>query len=187
MRPSAEEMESFVPGTRAIATIKATKSAIALFREYVAATSQSPVEVTDMAEDDLVDLIKGFLQTITKEDGEPYEPGSLHCLWYGLKRYFRENDIKISEDNYHQIGKHLGARCKLLKREGKGNLPNKADNATIAELKTIFDRKVAGAHSPYAMINALVLFCLLLGRRARKELRSTCLGDLIVQVLVISF
>ena len=68
-------------------------------------------------------------------------------------------------------------------REGKGNLPNASDNTTNDEVHTLFKRKVAGVHSPLALLNAMVLFCLVLGRRAREELRSTCFGDLVVEVV----
>ena len=51
-----------------------------------------------MDRNNLVKLLKSFYQKIKKSDGEPYEPGSLRTMHYGVLRFFREQfQIEFSD------------------------------------------------------------------------------------------
>jgi hypothetical protein len=103
-------------------------------------------------------------------------------MFFGVKRYLL-TDLKLPlvPSDFKEVGDHLKAACKMLKQNGKGNLPCKMDSLTLDEVAQLFEQKVAGSHSPLAIRNAVVIMCLVLGRRARSELKSTCLGDLKIE------
>ena len=76
--------------------------------------------------------------------------------FFALQRHFK-NDLKIhlNEAGMIRIKKQLAAKCKMLRRAGKGNLPNRSCELTKSEVKLLFTSGVCGSHSPSAIINAV--------------------------------
>lgn len=167
-------------------TRNSTNTAVNLlnvYRQRIApGTHLTPFQ--DMPTTELVKLMKNFFQTVRRENNELYEPSSLITIFFGIKRHFTQDlGINFEHPQLKELGAHLTAACKALKRKGKGKLPNRIDPLTPHEVKLLFSSGSAGPHNPLALRNAMVVICLILGRRARSELRSTCLGDLVVEVV----
>ena len=169
--PSPHEIESFLQSMKSENSIKSTTNAMAILTDYKlkAYKNNEPFETMDKSE--FVNLLLCFFQSIKKADGTEYEPSSLKTMFYGIKRHMIDIlKLDLSEYDMKRVTSHIGASCKKLRQNGKGNFPNAASDLTAAEVQLLFERDVAGKHSPLALRNAMVIFCLILGRRARSEL-----------------
>ena len=178
------ELQSFADNQKSLNTQRSTKTTMCLLEQYKVEAFNYTNGFETMDRNNLVKLLKSFYQKIKKSDGEPYEPGSLRTMHYGVLRFFREQfQIEFSDSQTGEIVKHLGAVNKSLRKKGKGNLPNKSDALTNKETHLFFEGKAAGDHHPKALRNAIQVFSLILGRRGATEQRSFCFGDMIVIVI----
>ena len=109
---------------------------------------QRNIEVIAPAE--LGTYLAMFIMSVRKEIGgqmEDYEPGSLLSTFNSIGRYLRgvgyTEDLTLSPSFQH-CRDVLASKRKLLKSEGKGNLPNKAQAFTAADIKVLFNKNVLG-------------------------------------------
>ena len=155
------ELQSFADNQKSLNTQRSTKTTMCLLEQYKVEAFNYTNGFETMDRNNLVKLLKSFYQKIKKSDGEPYEPGSLRTMHYGVLRFFREQfQIEFSDSQTGEIVKHLGAVNKSLRKKGKGNLPNKSDALTNKETHLFFEGKAAGDHHPKALRNAIQVFSL---------------------------
>ena len=177
-------LDAFVKNQQSSNMRKSTENAVNLLGQYKvqAFNYAGGYDTLEMAT--LVKLLKSFYQKVCKEDGQPYEPGSLRTMHYGILRHLREQySIEFTDSENRDIVSHLGAVNKNLRKLGKGSLPNKSDALTSLETNLLFEKGAAEGHHPIALRNAIQMFSLILGRRGSSEQRSLCFGDMHVIVV----
>ena len=104
------ELENFVNQQKSANTQKSTKVTISLLNQYKtqAFGNTQPFDIIERTE--LIKIMKSFYQKVKKSNGDPYEPGSLKTMHYGIIRYFRdEMHIELSNSENNDIVHHLGA------------------------------------------------------------------------------
>ena len=79
---------------------------------------------------ELNDFLSEFIVTVKRKDGGNYEPSSLRGFKASFNRHLK--DVKYSKSivedgEFEQTRKALDDRCKLLKKEGRGNRPFAAE------------------------------------------------------------
>ncbi|XP_019616227.1 PREDICTED: LOW QUALITY PROTEIN: uncharacterized protein KIAA1958-like [Branchiostoma belcheri] len=135
----------------------------------------------DILPEELDGLLGSFFLGIKKDSGEDYEPDSLTSKQRSIARYLKEKgypvDI-ISDRKFAHSRECLLAKRKSLKKDGKGNRPNRADPLSQAEIKLLEKKQLIGPQNPDSLIAGLWLNnTRLFGMRSRQEHCSMLWGD----------
>ena len=189
--PSLEETENFAENLLSASTRKKTEGdikTISLFMAAKAAHLRASGEdpsfwekpVIELSEEEIVTTMKNFAIGARTEKGAAYEPVSLQTFWYSLKRHLKPSGMDFSQQIFSQVTDHLKCAFKKLRSEGGGQGPKTSNGLTAEEINFFFSSKCAGAHHPRALINALVIYVMWMGRRGMKELHKMKYGDLYI-------
>ncbi|CAG2240035.1 unnamed protein product [Mytilus edulis] len=98
--------------------------------------------------DELDLLLARFFMTAKKCDGGDYEPDTLKSIQGSINRHLTEkhcniNLIKDKECKHSRVV--LVSKRKLLRQNGKGNKPKKAEPLTKEEIDILYQKKLLGA------------------------------------------
>ena len=111
-----------------------------------------------------------------------YEPSRLRGFISSFYRHLKERKYPsniIENIAFEQTRKSLEARCKKLKKDGKGNKPNAAQALTDHEINTLYQQNQLGILNAEALLNTLWLFnSLHFGLRGCDEHRQMSWGDI---------
>ena len=123
-----------------------------------------------------------FIYSVKRKDGGDYEPSSLRGFISSFHRHLKERKYPsniIENIAFEQTRKSLQARCKKLKKDGKGNKPNAAQALTDHEINTLYQQNQLGILNAEALLNILWLFnSLHFGLGGCDEHRQMCWGDI---------
>ena len=135
--------------------------------------------------EDLNTALEKFYVEIRKHDGEKYEPDSLRVMLAALDRYLKEKSYpySISRDKIFSSSKSvLEGVARTLRKEGKGNKPNRARSLTDAEEEELWASGQLGFHSPRSLVNTVFFtFCMGNAMRGREKHHSMQIEDLEIQ------
>ena len=135
---------------------------------------------------ELCNLLCRFFLSVRKADGSNYEPNTLRGLMSSYERHSRRHDYEYSLTNSIQFAKLrevMKSKQRELKRQGLGNLPNKADAVTDDDIEKLWQCNQLGAANPESIINTLWFFSTIhFGTRTAEEHRNMCWGDLQLKV-----
>ena len=178
---SDEEVKEFTEKLENENTKKKTFYDIKVFKEYLDACDEKR-EIEDIMPVELQEIIKKFVLTVRKKNGEEYKPSSLRAFIQSIDRYLCKNNYGFSvlnDKEFHELLDILRKKQKQLKSIGKGNRPNAANPLSDEDVDTFYSRKVLGIHSPRALLNTLWMNnCTFFGMRPGKKHRDLCWGDL---------
>ena len=143
------EFNDFAEEQECLNNKRSTQNALNLLSQYKVQAFDYTQSYDAINRDDLVFLLKSFYQKVRKENGDPYEPGSLRTMHYGILRHLRDEcKIDFSSAENRDIVKHLGVVNKSLRKQGKGSLPNKSDALANQETVAFFEQWSASKHHP---------------------------------------
>ena len=180
---SDDELMDFVNRQENENTKKKTGHDIDIFRVFLRTVRGIPedTDIHDIPAEELNGHIASFIVNVRCRDGGEYESGSLRGFFSSIDRHLR----------HHRNGKTLvesevfsGARDALkakqidLKKQGKGNRPNRADPLSDEDVEEIFRARQLGNHSSQAIINTLWLYnSVCFGMRGGAEHHELRWGD----------
>ncbi|CAH1268933.1 Hypp4032 [Branchiostoma lanceolatum] len=101
--------------------------------------------------DELDEMLGRFLLGKRKDTGEEYEPDSLTSKVRSIARYLKEKSYPadiVTDRRFAHFRECLVAKRKSLKKVGKGNIPNRADPLSKAEMKILKKKKLLGPYKP---------------------------------------
>ena len=169
-------------------TAKKTFYDIQLLSAFIKETTPDYADIPpeNLPPEILDNLISKFIMTIKKRNGEEYEPVSLRSFFSSFQRHnllHKNYNINILTDpRFSKARKTLSAKQKSLKRDGKGNTPNKAAGLTEEEIDTLYQQGVMGLTNPEAMLNTLWFNNTThFGLRGVTAHRAMCWGDVTLQ------
>ena len=102
-----------------------------------------------------------FIIAAKNKDDSDYEPTSLRGIISSIDRKLRRHiyDHYIGGDEKHTkfplTKETLKTKMKLLKKQGKGNKPNRAQPITDSELDILYESNLLGGSSPEALLNSM--------------------------------
>ncbi|XP_070550399.1 uncharacterized protein KIAA1958 homolog [Ptychodera flava] len=177
---SPAELDGFVSDQQNKETTRKTRYHISLFKQFLIENNDDR-EIKDNHPAELDPLVGRFLCVVRKEDGSEYEPSYLRGMLNSLERHLRwekyESSLTLGAE-FFMAREKLKAKQKELRKQGKGNLPNKADALTDDDINHLYEAQQLGPCTPQSVINTLWLNNMLhFGMRAVKEHRSLCWGD----------
>ena len=86
------------------------------------------------------------------QDGKPYEPDTLTSIHRSINRYVTKDLCKnysiIQGLEFTSSEETLKAKCKYLKRLGKGNKPEACESLSESEIEQLWTSNALGDHSP---------------------------------------
>ena len=126
-----------------------------------------------------------YLMNLTKDDGSSYEPDSLTSIHRAIDRYLGDmgySQSLVTSEDFKLSKQVLASKRKELKREGKGNRPNRAEPLTDGEEKLLWESEELGDSNPKCLQNAIwFLNTKVLGFRGSDESRQLKWGDITLE------
>ena len=139
-----------------------------------------PIEAIPPTE--LCPLLSKFLLGVRKSDGSNYEPGTLRGFISSFDRRLKKQQYGyslIQSIEFSKLREVLKFKQVELKKDGKGNLPNKSDEITDDEIELLWQKGQFGISSPQSIINTLWFYATVhFGLRGVDEHRNMCFGDM---------
>lgn len=131
---------------------------------------------------ELCTLLCRFFLSVRKSDGSNYEPNTLRGFMCSYERHLRRYDYEYSLSNsveFAKLREVLKSKQRELKRQGLGNLANKSEAITDAEIEKLWESNQMGARTPDSIINTLWFYTTVhFGMRSAEEHRNMCWGDI---------
>jgi integrase len=129
--------------------------------------------------------VGSFLMSLTKKNGDMYEPDTLTSFHRSINRKLEEIDYGydiVKAPEFKTSRDVLAAKRRELKQRGKGNRPNKAEPLTENEEEQLWTSGTMGLHSPESLFNMVwYLNTKLLGFRGSHESKQLKWGDIQLQ------
>ena len=94
--------------------------------------------------------------TVKRKHGGDYKPSILSCFVACFNRHLKNVKYlkSIVEDReFEPTRKTLDARCKLLKKEGRGNRPFAAEAISDNEVSVLYESNILGISSAKVLFN----------------------------------
>ena len=144
-------------------------------------SKQENRKIEEVQPQELNDFLSEFIVTVKRKDAGDYEPSSLRGLIASFNRHLKnvKYSKSIVEDReFEQTRKALDARCKLLKKEGRGNRPFADEAISDDEESVLYESNIVGISSAEALINtAWLMNSIHFGLRGCDEHRQMCWSD----------
>lgn len=161
-------------------TKRKTQNDLKVFNDFLLAKNETrAVEV--IPPDPLNEYICQFLLSVTKKNGQEYEPTTLRSFISSLERHLKSKNLNLSIVNgpeFHKAREVLKSKQKMLKKQGYGNKPKTAEPLTEAQLEKLYQAESLGDSNPRALIHSLWLVCTThFGMKTGQEVHSLCWGD----------
>ncbi len=90
---------------------------------------------------ELNEILSKFFMSVRKINGEEYQPATLRGMLSSFDRHLKQKNYARSLTNdpiFGQIKAVLTSKQRQLKRDGKGNLPNKSEALNYDEVNTLW-------------------------------------------------
>ena len=162
-------------------TVRGTNMAARNFGNYLE-TKGCQSSMIELDPDTLDSYIAGWILDLRKSDGQEFEPSSLTSYLANLNRFFnfqgKKFDIIKDKQTFELTHKTLKSRKRDLKKQGKGNFPNKACGLESGDEEKLWVKGCLGSGDPETLLNTVwYLTTKMLGFRGNHEARQLKWGD----------
>ena len=163
-------------------TLKKTMYDLKILKEYLQQPNiNEQRNIQDIPPTELSTILSRFFMSVRKANGEEYEPCSLRAFMSSFDRQlkrFNYGEFISTGPNFAQVREVLKSKQKLLKREGRGNYPNRAEPINDAEIDLLWEKNQLGSQTPDAILQTLWFYNTVhFGLRGRHEHHEMCWGD----------
>ena len=113
-------------------------------------------KIEEIQPHELNDFLSEFMVTVKRKHGGDYKPSILSCFVACFNRHLKNVKYlkSIVEDReFEPTRKTLDARCKLLKKEGRGNRPFAAEAISDNEVSVLYESNILGISSAKVLFN----------------------------------
>ena len=136
-------------------TKRTTQTWMTVWRKWCAARSINE-NIESFSPQVLDGILTKFYAEVRKQDGSEYEPDSLRVMQASLDRHLRQKYYPtniISGREFKKSQETLNAKAKVLRYQGKGKRPNKAQPYTRADEEIFWTEGTLGNHNGVALTN----------------------------------
>ncbi|OCT72690.1 uncharacterized protein KIAA1958 isoform X1 [Xenopus laevis] len=157
--PTCEERDHFIQEQKNKNTMRKTKSDISTLLSFTQQVKENR-KIEDIPHEELDLLLSKFILALKRKDGKEYEPHTVRCLIGSIDRYLKEQNYPqpILHGNNREFpltNKTLSAKIKYLKKQGKGNHPNKGEALTDEDIENLYKTEILSLHNPSSLLNLL--------------------------------
>ncbi|XP_070571326.1 uncharacterized protein KIAA1958-like [Ptychodera flava] len=150
-----EDIRKFVDGQKN--TKEKTKYEVNIFRRFVQQKYEVR-EINTIPSSQLDSYLQRYFYSTRKSKGDLHEPDTLSSHHRSIERFPSENNYEYSMTQSREFAKSrevLSAKRKSLKKEGKGNRPNKAEALTATEEELLWESGQLGGHNAKSLLNTI--------------------------------
>ncbi|XP_070188560.1 uncharacterized protein KIAA1958 homolog [Littorina saxatilis] len=107
---------------------------------------------------ELCKILCSFFMSLKKPDGKEYEPSTLRGLLSSIHRQLKSKKYcasVIDGPEFAQLREVVKTKQKIVKQEGCGNLPNRAQPLKDEDVDKLWQTKQLGVADPEAILNTL--------------------------------
>lgn len=156
-------------------TQRATKNAIKTFSDYL--EEKDLKTLTELADDDLPDILFNFYTDLRKVNGQEYKLQTLKCLRAGLNRYMKEKrNLDIIQDvKFTRTNEMFKAVTTKARKQGRGSTKNypPIEEDDLARLAAYFDHDFMNNPDPKKVQRCLLFYIIYwFCRRGRENLHA---------------
>jgi hypothetical protein len=155
-----DEIQQFIESNDNRNTSKKTLNDIKKVENFLKQRNENR-KIHKIPVNELDSLMANFIIAAKKKDGSDYEPTSIRGIISSIDRKLRRHRYGhyIGGDEKHTkfplTKETLKTKMKLLKKQGKGNKPNRAQPNTDSELDILYESNLLGGSSPEALLNSI--------------------------------
>lgn len=155
-----EEIQKFIESNDNKNTSKKTLYDVKLVQHHLKKKNENR-EIQEIPSEELDSLLADFLINARKKDGKEYEPSSLRGIISSLDRKLRRHRYghyicgDKTDTKFPLTKETLKTKLKVLKKQGKGNRPNRAQPMTDAELNSLYEQNLLGGTTPESLLNTI--------------------------------
>ena len=179
MRMTIEnEANKFIEDNVSMNTKKKTEFWLKKLQEHAQEIGFSQ-DIKTLSESQAANLMCSYLMSMKRDDGTNYELSSVNNFSSLIGKWLKDNEVGDIEGNafktYQEVKK---AKLKILKKDKKGNRPNRAEAVTFDEEDKLWENGDFGVHNPLALTRTMWWYSsMLFGLRGRDESRKMKWGD----------
>jgi hypothetical protein len=133
----------------------------------------------------LDDLLAIFFVSVRKEGGKEYEPCTLKGMHSSIARYLKEHSYSnslVTSAEFFKSREAIRSKCRQLKKQGKGNKPNKKRAPTQEEIKKMWESGALGSATPETLQHTIWwIVNTRFGKRVNKENQGMKWGDILLK------
>ena len=152
-----DDIDNFIFQNENENTRRKTLSHIKLLRQFLSEEGEFR-EIQNIPPMELDNYLCKFAISVRQKNGNEYEPSYLRGMFGSFERYLRRHHYSVSLIKGHEFSRSkevLKCKQKNLKKQGKGNLPNRADAVSDEEINILFEKGCLGTSSPNALLNTM--------------------------------
>ena len=190
-----DDMTKFVNQQKNPNTQRKTGQHLKLFSQFLATKGENS-KLWDIAPSELDDYLAMFFLSVRKSpvpavgDGSAsasgeYEPCTLKSMQSSIARVLKENKYAqniLTSDMFFTSREAIAAKCRNLKKQGRGSRPNRKRAPTEGEMTDIWKGEALGDSSPRTLQHTMWwINCTRFGKRANLENYKMKWGDVKVE------
>ncbi|XP_061180197.1 zinc finger MYM-type protein 3-like [Saccostrea echinata] len=178
---SENSTENFVMNMRNPNTVRKTSTDVNKILTWLRSKNRNR-DICDIPAAELNTYLAQFFMTVTKQNGEQYEPNTLKSIQCSINRFLAEkgSNLNIIEDREFKHSRDvLLSKRKLLRQQGKRNKDRRADPLTQNEIDILYSNNFLDGANPKALSNTVYLNnSMYFGMRSRTEHVNLRWGDI---------
>lgn len=177
------DVENFIAGQQNKNTVKKTMRDLNIVKKFLKLKNEER-DITSIPPTELDPLLANFVLAVRKHDGGEFEPTTIRSIISSVDRKFKRQKygfkiMNSDTDNFELTRQALKAKMKSLKKQGKGNRPNKSQPLSDTEINILYERGLLGDTNPEALLNTMWFNnCIHFGLRGVQEHYSLRWGDI---------
>lgn len=177
-KSSEDEIQKLLQGKSSANTLKATKTAVKVFRDYL---SEKGLDINFERHDkaQINAVLRKFYVEARKKDGDFYKKSALTGIRFGINRHLqsvRRNIDIINDAEFNEANSIFKAQVVELKRRGKADITRTPD-VGLEDLRKlyfshVFDTDTAEGLVKKVFFDLMLLVCRRPGRENLRELKK---------------
>ena len=174
-----EASKKFIEDNTSKSTLQKTEFWLKKLQDH-GETIGCPKLIKDQSEQEIAKLMCSYMMSMKREDGTNYEISSVTNFSSLVGKWLKENKLAdVDGDLFKTYQDVKKAKLRLLKKDKKGNRPNRAEPVTFEEEERLWTSGEFGTHNPLALTRTMWWYSsLLFGLRGRDESRKMKWGDI---------
>ena len=175
---SEDEIQKLLLGKSSANTLKATRTAVKVFRDYL---SEKGLDINFERQDkaQINAILRKFYVEARKKDGDFYKKSALTGIRFGINRHLqsvRRNIDIINDPEFNEANSIFKAQVVELKRRGKADVTRTPD-VSLDDLRKLYFSHVFDTESAEGLVrkvffDLMLLVCRRPGRENLRELKK---------------
>ena len=152
-----QDVQQFVEQNRNKNTVNKTSSSLNVFYKWAKSINENR-NIDEIPASDLDNILAHFVIKIRKQNGDEYEPNTLTSFFRSFDRFLRQQGKTynlMTDRQFARAREALASKCKQLRRQGKGQRPNKALGLSSEQIDKLWSTEQLSNKSPQSLLRTV--------------------------------